>query len=1052
MIYPLLSEYIEAILSPQDSFDELKDLKPVLDESGRPIMSSGNFAVVFKMEDPSRKHYALKCFLREQDGRAESYKLIADQLDYVDDCPYFLKVRYLEKELFVDTSTSEETEFPVLIMDWVEGKTLDKYIREQQSSKFRLAYLAYRFSVLANWLSKMPFAHGDLKPDNIIVKEDGQIVLVDYDGMFIDDMKGQEAREIGSPDFRHPGRTSKQFDEHIDDFPLTSILLSLKLISLKPELLDSFGAQDRLLFSANDYQNPDSCQLFKEQGFYDYESSSLLWILLNNLKKGELIDGIEVLKNPVMDSNYAKVSQKDLDEAWVDSYGVLYSSDRLRLLKAADNLDNYEILEGTLCICSYAFSGCKNLKTIQFPNTIDRIGTCAFEECSSLEQVSIPHGLERIEYGTFERCKNLVQVYMPSENLKEIDSKAFKYCSSIIEISIPDSVEIIARETFQDCTNLSFVRLPSSLRSIGSHAFKGCKSLISIAIPKVETVYNGAFEDCSSLQSVYLPDSVWSIKDESFRGCSSLTTLRLPRKVSISSSALSGCTSLTTVYGDGIQLGAPFLVFDGILFVINKLITSFEVPESVTEIPAEAFSCCKALKSVFLHDRIKTIGKKAFSNCESLEQVVIPASVTQIDDLAFEGCKSLKIVRILGAIQDIAYGTFYGCESLTDIQLPKSLKRIGVTHSDYEPGLYDFRIIRGVFSGCKSLQTISIPDSVTEIPNVAFSDCEALKSIRLGNGIATIGIEAFSNCVSLESIVIPTSVNTIGNYAFKGCKSLKSVSIFGRVDEIQNGTFCGCESLIEIQLPDGLETIGELHIEDEYGANYDYQITGVFHGCKSLRTVSIPRSVTSLGAGTFQECESLDDVRLPEGLKYVGDYAFCRCKSLRSINLPESVLSIGSACFYECDALMKVVIHSNTLSIGYRPFESCYSLESFVSEYSRDNKSLIIDGVLEAFAPKDVLDYHIPDGVTKISPYVFYDCELLEQVHLPDSVREIGYAAFADCAHLSAINIPESVSIIGDSAFDNCPCEKSLVFPDGIDYKSDPYRWLSEAQEHQYRI
>ena len=131
MIYPLLSEYIEAILSPQDSFDELKDLKPVLDESGRPIMSSGNFAVVFKMEDTSKKLFALKCFLREQEGRAESYKLIADQLEKVDDYPYFVKVRYLEKELFVDTSTSDETEFPVLIMDWVEGKTLDKYIREQ---------------------------------------------------------------------------------------------------------------------------------------------------------------------------------------------------------------------------------------------------------------------------------------------------------------------------------------------------------------------------------------------------------------------------------------------------------------------------------------------------------------------------------------------------------------------------------------------------------------------------------------------------------------------------------------------------------------------------------------------------------------------------------------------------------------------------------------------------------------------------------------------------------------------------------------------------------
>ena len=100
-----------------------------------------------------------------------------------------------------------------------------------------------------------PFAHGDLKPDNILVREDGTLVLVDYDGMYVPAMKGQKARELGSPDFRHPLRTEDDFDEHIDDFPLVSILLSLKAISINPQLLEEYGATDRLLFSEKDYRD-----------------------------------------------------------------------------------------------------------------------------------------------------------------------------------------------------------------------------------------------------------------------------------------------------------------------------------------------------------------------------------------------------------------------------------------------------------------------------------------------------------------------------------------------------------------------------------------------------------------------------------------------------------------------------------------------------------------------------------------------------------------------------------------------------------------------------
>ena len=253
MNYPLISEYIEAIKSAEDSFEELSYLKPVLGDDGLPIMSAGGLSVVFKMKDERNgKLYAVKCFTKEQEGRNESYKLIADELEFVSS-NYLTPIKYYENELFVDTGNSEENDFPVLLMNWVEGKTLDVYVKENINNQYALEMLAYQFNKMAAWLITQPFAHGDLKPDNIIMKEDGQLVLVDYDGIYVPAMKGQKAREIGSPGFRHPSRTVDIFDEHIDDFSIASIALALKAIAIKPILWNEFGGNDRLLFNETDF-------------------------------------------------------------------------------------------------------------------------------------------------------------------------------------------------------------------------------------------------------------------------------------------------------------------------------------------------------------------------------------------------------------------------------------------------------------------------------------------------------------------------------------------------------------------------------------------------------------------------------------------------------------------------------------------------------------------------------------------------------------------------------------------------------------------------------
>ena len=287
MQYPLISEYVRAIQDASNNLDELAHLVPVLDDHGEPYRSSGAFAVVFKMKDEQTgKCYALKCFTEEQEGRAEAYRQIADELEFVDSS-YITSVKYLDKEIFVDSSC-EEDEFPVLLMDWIDGETMENYIAENYQDNYAMAMLCYRFCKMAAWLRSQPFAHGDIKPDNIMVRPDGSLTLIDYDGMFVPAMKGQKSPTIGTKDFSHPLRTVDDFDETIDDFALASIALSLKAISLKPSLLDESGVADRLLFSADDYRDLSKSKVLAalQELMNNEEVNTLLsMFLLANVKK-----------------------------------------------------------------------------------------------------------------------------------------------------------------------------------------------------------------------------------------------------------------------------------------------------------------------------------------------------------------------------------------------------------------------------------------------------------------------------------------------------------------------------------------------------------------------------------------------------------------------------------------------------------------------------------------------------------------------------------------------------------------------------------------------
>ena len=406
MQYPLISEYLAAIRDAHDNLDKLSHLVPVMDKYGEPYRSSGAFAVVFKMKDEQTgKCYALKCFTEEQEGRAEAYRKIAEELEFVDS-PYITSVKYLEKEIFVD-SNCENEEFPVLLMDWIEGETMETYIAANYTDTHAMAMLCYRFCKMAAWLRSQSFAHGDIKPDNIMVRPDGTLTLVDYDGMFVPAMKGLKSPTIGTKDFSHPLRTIDDFDETIDDFALASIALSLKAISLDPSLLQTYGASDRLLFSAADYLDLSKSKTFTalQDLLADEEAITLMSMFLLARAKKDLsmcsfrLFGVQKPKEEVWST---EVTEEDLANAVDDEFGVKYSKDWKRLLKAPAGLKGeYSIREGVKVIGNGAFAFCNSITIINIPNSVATIGESAFLGCESLTNINIPNSVTTIGKSAF---------------------------------------------------------------------------------------------------------------------------------------------------------------------------------------------------------------------------------------------------------------------------------------------------------------------------------------------------------------------------------------------------------------------------------------------------------------------------------------------------------------------------------------------------------------------------------------------------------------------------------------------------------------------------
>ena len=399
--------------------------------------------------------------------------------------------------------------------------------------------------------------------------------------------------------------------------------------------------------------------------------------------------------------------------------------------------------------------------------------------------------------------------------------------------------------------------------------------------------FSSGSADDWTLAAVTIPSQVTDIGVNPFSECNALTQITVAAdhptlmvadgalydrrtNMLIAFPAAAAETHVTVVPGTKSIGGSAFANCRGLV--------SVDLPEGLESIGEGAFQWCSSLTAVALPDSLTVIGDSAFSVCTSLTDVTLPGGLTALGQDAFSGCSSLVSVTIPDSLTDLMYNPFTNCTALDQI-------RLSATHPTLclEDGvLYDKPAARLIsYPAGRTDVTFAVPAWVCEIGAYAFSS-KSLASVTLPGGVTEIGMGAFTKCSALVTVELPEGLQTIGDYAFTYSR-LKSVDLPEGLRRIGRMAFESSD-ITAITLPEGLVEIG-----DE-----------AFSSCSSLTEVSFPSTLDRIGKMAFYCCTSLSGISLPEGLTRVGDDAFAWCSSVNAVALPSSLASIGNDAFYHC--------------------------------------------------------------------------------------------------------------------------------------------------------
>ncbi len=741
-----------------------------------------------------------------------------------------------------------------------------------------------------------------------------------------------------------------------------------------------------------------------------------------------------------------------------------------------------ELPAGTTKVGACQFAGFNEVTSLKIPTSLTTISAYAFYNCNSLQSIEIPENVTTIGSHAFAGCSKATELELDA-NLTTISEYAFQNCSSIESIVIPSGVTTIGQYAFSGCKVAATITIPEGVTSIGQGAFSGCTTVSNIVIAdSVKTLSNSVFANDTGLTSITFGDGLLSSQTNVLSGCTNLVSVTIPNMVSTPiANAVSGITShITSLYFEGsiedwlnlefananqnlIQYATNFYTFNE---VTNEyeLVNALEIPDSIEKVGSYAFYKYEGLTTVDLNkvnaiensafygtgltvidlvDTVQSVNAEAFGNCTSLNTVIYGAGLTTISSAAFKNCPNITTAYIPNKVSQVITTSISNIPSIEDIYfegtmldwLTLAYSASGENAIQYAKSFYvqaDAKDENGAIVYYKVTDVV-IPDGTTTINPYAFYGYKALTDVHL-NMIETIKTDAFAKCSGLTNVYFNGTIEDWCNINFSTLYSdpmWKATHIFMFDNEGLT------EEVTEIVIP---ETITEIH---------DY----TFYNFSKLTTVTLDKSVTTIGKDAFYGCNSLNRVNYTGTIEDWCKVSFSNLYSdpmfkathfytlngegeyveVTEITIPDTITTINAYTFYNFSALTTLTMGPSVDSIGSKAFYGCKSLktvnytgdiedwcniaftDSTSTPMSYASKFMILTDA-EQNTYEEVTEIVIPNTVTAIGNYQFAGFERITNVTLNNIVTKIGDYAFQNCTSLTAFNT-NNVQTIGKYAF-----------------------------------
>jgi hypothetical protein len=448
-------------------------------------------------------------------------------------------------------------------------------------------------------------------------------------------------------------------------------------------------------------------------------------------------------------------------------------------------------------------------------------------------------------------------------------------------------------------------------------------------------------------------------------------------------------------------------------------VESVAFPKSLRTIGENAFDNIKALTDVNFQEGITSIGACAFAGA-SINGITLPKSLTVLGEGAFYKCTNLTSVDIPGGLKRIEDNTFYQDTALTDVKLT------GVTHIGYH-----------AFYQCSSLVKLNLPATLSTIGNNPFDLCDKLTDLSVDPANTAFAVQdsaLYSKDLSTiyeylyasasKTLVLPSQVTTIKEAAFQNT-GIERVTLSAELKTIEDLAFCSCQALKGIQLPEGLENIGEdafsgcSSLTEELVIPKSMKTFGgeAFHGT-GLKNVTINSNI-DLSNNLFMECEKLETVKINGDCTKIGDSAFRYCSKLKSVSLPKTLKSIASSAFGSCSSLPEIILPQGLVNLGTR---------TKTDELNEGEDGGVFSGCTKL---KSIV---LPDRIEFIQGGSFSDCQSLKSVTLPLNKKyvKIEKETFYGCLSLNNVFIPRNIKTVGDSSFCHSGLTTMTIEPYGV--------------------